>query len=131
MEGYVVLDLDPSAPVLSAEDSDKGLFILDATWRYATAMGKATLPFLAGTLRRSLPPGLRTAYPRRQDDCPDPGRGLASLEALYASYLLMRRDTAGLLDCYYWKDAFLRTNSTMFTGWAQAIPNIEICRPAL
>jgi pre-rRNA-processing protein TSR3 len=62
--------------------------------------------------RRSLPPGLITAYPRKQQDCPDPARGLASVEALFAAYTLMGRDTSGLLDNYYWKEDFLKKNSS-------------------
>ena len=59
---------------------------------------------------RSLPTHLRTAYPRRQDDCFDPSRGLASVEALYAAYSIMGHPTEGLLDHYYWREAFFEYN---------------------
>ncbi len=105
---YIILTLD--APPLTKEDAPYGLFILDATWRYAAKMFKP----LAGQpqyLYRSLPAHYRTAYPRCQHDCPDPQRGLASIEAIYLSYFLLQRETAGLLDHYYWKEKFLQLNS--------------------
>lgn len=107
LTGYVILTLD--APPLSAEDSNLGLLIVDATWRYAAKMMK---PLIGQTqyLYRSLPDHYRTAYPRRQEDCPDPTRGLASIEAIYLSYQILGRDTRGLLDNYYWKEPFLELN---------------------
>ncbi|MCI5052345.1 MAG: hypothetical protein MRY21_04320 [Simkaniaceae bacterium] len=100
LTGYVMLGFD--GPELSPQD-DK-LFMLDGTWNYAERMERVlTLP-----PTRSLPKGLRTAYPRRQDV----DAGLASIEALYIAYLLMGRDPTGLLDNYYWKDKFLELNST-------------------
>ncbi len=122
MHGYVVLDLDRDCPILSVDDCSRGLFILDATWRYAGAMSKAAEPFLEGTVKRSLPKTLRTAYPRRQEDCPDPGRGLASVEALFASYSILGRDTTGLLDHYYWKESFLAINGSLNNKRATANP---------
>jgi len=105
LSGYIVLDIN--APSLTTEDSKHGLLVLDATWRYAEKMQKAVdkVPHL---IRRSIPMNFRTAYPRRQDDCPDPGRGLASIEAIYVAYHIFGRDTGGLLDNYYWKDPFLQ-----------------------
>ena len=103
LEGYILLDVD--APPLTAADRDRGLLILDGTWRYAQKMAKA----LEGRklIKRSIPAHYRTAYPRRQEDCTEPDRGLASVEAIYVAYTIMGRDTEGLLDNYYWKDAFL------------------------
>ncbi|MFI0435240.1 MAG: hypothetical protein ACH350_05870 [Parachlamydiaceae bacterium] len=104
---YIILNLD--APPLTVEDAPYGLLILDATWRYAAKMFK---PFAnqPAFRYRSLPSHYRTAYPRRQLDCPDPQRGLASIEALYLSYLLLKRDISGLLDHYHWKESFLNIN---------------------
>ncbi len=108
LDGYVLLALD--APVLGKEDKNLGLALIDATWRYAKEMGnKVGTP--PGAVLRSLPGTLRTAYPRRQDDCPDPERGLASIEALYAAYSILERETKGLLDLYYWKEKFLLLNN--------------------
>jgi len=39
---------------------------------------------------------------------------LASIEALYAAYRLLGRDTNGLLDHYRWADEFLRLNAELF-----------------
>ncbi|MBB63870.1 MAG: hypothetical protein CMO81_02280 [Waddliaceae bacterium] len=112
LDGYILLTID--APVLTKDDGDKGLLLLDGTWRYAEKMYKA-LPPSAKLIHRSLPPELRTAYPRKQDDCSEPERGLASVEALYAAYFLMGRSTGGLLDHYHWRDAFLEINKGIFT----------------
>jgi len=106
LEGYVILTID--APLLSAADSKRGLFLIDGTWRYAARMLKATPPNL---IRRSLPPSWKTAYPRRQDDCPDPRRGLASIEAIFAAYTILERDCHHLLDLYHWKDLFISENA--------------------
>lgn len=104
---YVMLDLD--APPLSFADAHHGLFILDATWRYAKVMIR-DIDLRFTIEKRSIPNNYRTAYPRRQEDCPDPERGLASLEAIYLSYLILKRETAGLLEGYYWKEQFLEKN---------------------
>ncbi len=104
---YLLLTLD--APVLTKEDASLGIFLIDGTWKHATIMCTQVQKNYFFTLR-SLPKGLQTAYPRRQDDCIDPSRGLASAEALFAAYCLLGRDPQGLLDHYYWKEAFLQKN---------------------
>ena len=108
LDGYIVLALD--APPLSTEDFASGLFLIDGTWRYAEKMYHNTKG-VAQLTKRSLPPHYRTAYPRRQEDCEDPERGLASIEALYIAYHLLGRETEGLLDHYHWKEDFLLKNS--------------------
>ncbi len=107
LSGYIILAVD--APPLSVDDADRGLLVLDATWRYAEKMMRP-LHQQPHYLYRSLPHHYRTAYPRCQHDCPDPERGLASIEAIYLSYLLMGRSVEGLLDRYYWKEQFLGIN---------------------
>lgn len=107
LTGYIVLEID--APPLTANDADKGLLLLDATWRHAEKMVKFANG-ISGTHPRSIPSEFRTAYPRRQNDCPDPERGLASLEAIYIAYRILGRDTTGLFDGYHWKDQFLQLN---------------------
>ncbi|MCE5318678.1 MAG: hypothetical protein LLG04_15105 [Parachlamydia sp.] len=106
-EGYVLLDLD--APPLTAADSASGILLLDATWRYAERMRRFVYS-APGLVSRRLPDHFRTAYPRRQEDCLDPERGLASIEALYAAYNILGRDCSGLLEGYHWKDEFLEKN---------------------
>ena len=110
LDGYILLTL--GAPPLSEKENKHGLFLIDATWRYAGLMLK-NLPPMEGCLQRSLPSSLRTAYPRRQDDCPDPESGLASIEALYAAYALLGRSADGLLDNYHWKEQFLHLNPSL------------------
>lgn len=107
----IVLAVD--APPLTKEDNQHHLLLIDGTWKHASVMFSRlpqTVPFAA----RSLPPELRTAYPRRQEDCIDPTKGLASVEALYAAYVVLGRDPSGLLDHYHWKSAFLEKNSFLF-----------------
>ncbi len=111
LSNYVMLALD--APPLSPADREHGLFLLDATWRYAVKM----LQFVdahAIIERRSIPAGFRTAYPRRQEDCPSPEEGLASIEALYIAYVILGHDPAGLLDNYHWRAEFLKKNAALF-----------------
>ncbi|PIS01961.1 MAG: hypothetical protein COT85_07405 [Chlamydiae bacterium CG10_big_fil_rev_8_21_14_0_10_42_34] len=99
--------LKVGAPPLTIEDKDKDILLIDGTWRLAQIMEKQ-LPFKVEA--RSLPGNYRTAYPRRQTDCPDPESGLSSLEALYITHLILGRSTEKLLDRYYWKDKFLEQN---------------------
>lgn len=108
LTGYLMLDLD--APPLSAADSDKGLLILDGTWRYAEKMHNWVERQVI-LEKRSLPGNFKTAYPRRQEDCADPERGLASVEAFYLAYIILGRSTEGILDHYYWKEDFLKLNN--------------------
>ncbi|MBI2742566.1 MAG: hypothetical protein HYX48_01450 [Chlamydiales bacterium] len=105
VENYLLLSMDGEA--LSERDRDLGLLLLDGTWRYAEKM-KKSLSF--PLIERSIPPGFQTAYPRSQEDCKDPTKGLASVEALYIAYVLMGRDPKGLLDHYYWREKFLELN---------------------
>ena len=101
--GYLRLGM--GGPVLGEADADRGLLVLDATWRLA---GKMEAEF-AGVPVRSLPPW-KTAYPRVSKLFEDPGGGLATVEAIWLAHHLLSRDTAGLLDAYRWADEFLRLN---------------------
>ncbi len=105
LDQYIILDV--SAPLFTEKDRDKGIFLIDGTWRYAEKMG-LSLPPLE---KRSLPHHFQTAYPRKQTHCEDPSRGLASIEALYLAHLLTGKSTEGLLDHYYWKERFFQLNS--------------------
>lgn len=111
LSSHVLLAID--APPLTREDSHYGIFLLDATWRYAAKM-LLYVEREQKVVKRSIPKGFRTAYPRRQEDCPDQEAGLASIEALYIAYLVTGRDVKGLLDAYYWKQAFLDKNKNLF-----------------
>lgn len=107
LSNYCVLTLD--GPPLSLAEAHLGLFLIDGTWRYAKKMA-GTLPSPAPFICRSLPSHFQTAYPRRQPDCPDPRRGLASVEALYLAYGILGRNTQGILDHYHWKTEFLNNH---------------------
>jgi pre-rRNA-processing protein TSR3 len=103
LEGYIRLAAE--GPPLSAEEADRGLLLLDGSWRWAGEMTRAFLDVPPRSLQ-----GFRTAYPRVSKLGTDPDNGLASVEALYLAYHLLGRPTEGLLDHYRWKDEFLRLN---------------------
>lgn len=107
LENYFVLSMC-SGPILSCKDAHLGLLLIDGTWKYAGLMSRTIPPELP---TRQLPHHFRTAYPRRQTLCPDPERGLASVEALFIAHTLLGRDTTGLLDHYHWREAFLKSAS--------------------
>ncbi|MGJ3242649.1 MAG: hypothetical protein ACFE0O_06815 [Opitutales bacterium] len=97
-------------PVLSPDDAldalgqPRTLVLLDSTWRLLPQLERC----LSGVpLRRSLPPGIPTAYPRKSKVCPDPDGGLASVEALYLALRLLGEDCPDLLADYHWKSIFL------------------------
>lgn len=104
LDGYVRLGL--GGPELSPLDAGRGLLVLDGTWRLASRME----PDFADLPVRSLPPHWQTAYPRVSKLTEDPTAGLATIEAIYAAYVALGRDTAGLLDAYFWKNEFLQIN---------------------
>ncbi|MBW3541624.1 MAG: hypothetical protein KY476_15250 [Planctomycetes bacterium] len=104
LAGYVRLGLE--GPLLTAADAQTGLLVLDGTWRRAAAM-EADFRDVAV---RSLPPW-NTAYPRVSKLHEDPAAGLATIEAIFVAYTILGRDTAGLLDDYYWAEEFLRLNA--------------------
>jgi pre-rRNA-processing protein TSR3 len=114
-DGYCLLTMN--APLLTAADKHLGLFLIDATWKYAEKM-EACLPKEPNLVYRSLPGHFRTAYPRYQTSCPDPERGLASIEALYLAFLITERKTDSLLDNYHWTKEFLMKNE-----WSQSLKN--------
>ena len=103
VEGYVRLGL--GGPQLSIEDGERGLLLLDGSWRWAAKMEKSYTDVPV----RSLGPWL-TAYPRQSRVFEDPAEGLATIEALYAALCQMGRRSDGLLASYYWGDEFLRKN---------------------
>lgn len=103
LEGYVRLGF--GGPQIGPDDRARGLLVLDGTWRRVERMERdyADVPV------RSLPE-LVTAYPRVSKTYDDPAGGLATIEAIYAAWRLMGRDTAGLLDEYRWAEEFLERN---------------------
>jgi len=104
LDGYVRLGVD--GPMLSAGDRECGLLVPDGTWRLA---GKMLTEF-DELPARSLP-GCTTAYPRVSKTHDDPPGGLATIEAIWLAYLVLGRETGGLLDGYRWSEEFLAANS--------------------
>lgn len=111
LNGYLLLT--PDTPPLSKKEGHLGLFLIDGTWRYAAKMERF-LPHSHLLIKRSIPEGFKTAYPRHQANWIDPERGLASIEALFIAYFITGRNGGGLLDHYYWKDIFLDKNRSLF-----------------
>jgi pre-rRNA-processing protein TSR3 len=103
LDGYVRLGI--GGPVLSTADGDRGLLVLDGTWRLADRMEK----FFRDVPLRSLPT-VKTAYPRASYVYPDPAGGLATIEAIFAAYRILGRPCAGLLDGYHWAAEFVAAN---------------------
>lgn len=100
--GYTLLAV--GAPPLSPADAGRPLLLLDSTWRWLPQL----LACVHGApVHRSIPGGLRTAYPRVSKVFEDPEAGLASIEALYVARKLLGDDDPTLLDGYHWKDRFL------------------------
>ena len=103
--GFILLAMD--APELSEEDGEHSLLLLDSTWRLLPQVEACVI----GTpLRRTLPAGFQTAYPRISKIAEDPTGGLASVEALYLARRMMGHNDLSLLDGYYWRDRFLEIN---------------------
>ncbi len=103
LQGYVRLGI--GGPLLSEADRESGLLVLDGTWRLAQRME----PSFADVPVRSIPVW-QTAYPRVSKVFEDPLTGLATIEAIYAAYVSLGRNTTGLLDQYRWSDQFLEQN---------------------
>ena len=102
--GFLLLAVD--APPLSLADAGHPLLLLDSTWRWLPQLEACVT---GAPIRRSIPGGLRTAYPRVSKVFDDPDRGLASIEALYVARRLLGDDDRDLLYGYHWKDEFLAT----------------------
>ncbi len=111
LDNYFMLHME--GPLLTPGDHNKGLFLIDGTWRYVEIMEKQVRATVH-IEKRSLPKGFVTAYPRKQTGCPDPEVGLASIEALYIACKILGRDADHLLDHYYWKEDFLKLNDSLF-----------------
>jgi rRNA small subunit aminocarboxypropyltransferase len=116
---YVRLAID--GPPLASADADKGILLLDGSWRWSSPMNRDFVEVPARSLS-----GVLTAYPRRSKLGLDPEEGLASIEALFAAYVILGRPTAGLLDHYRWAEQFLELNRDRF---ATACGDSELTLP--
>lgn len=113
LENYVRLGI--GGPLLSPADADRGLLVLDGTWRLAKRM----LPDFQHLPVRTLP-AWQSAYPRTSKLFEDPASGLSTIEAIFAAFHILGRPTAGLLDAYHWRDEFLRLNAQRIAGGPSA-----------
>ena len=104
LDGYLRLDVD--APPLTAADANRGLLLLDGTWRWVEDL---VVPF--GALETRSIQGVHTAYPRGASIGELPDGGLATIEALYVAHRILGRSTNGLLDHYHWAKEFLVLNN--------------------
>ncbi len=104
LPGYVRLAVD--SPPLTEADGERGILLIDGSWRHAERMNE----HFASVPPRSLT-GFRTAYPRVSKLFDDPTGGLASVEAIYIAYRVLGRPTEGLLDSYFWREQFLTLNA--------------------
>lgn len=104
LDGYVRLSVD--GPPLTRGDADRGLLLLDGTWRWVEDLAE---PF--GAIPTRSIRGVHTAYPRGTSIGSLPHDGLATVEALYAAFRILGRTTDGLLDHYHWADDFLTRNN--------------------
>ncbi len=102
-KGHILLALD--APPLSPADAGRPLLLLDSTWRRLPQL-EASL--VGKPLRRSLPAGFETAYPRVSKIFTNPEGGLASVEALYVAKKILGDDDPAILNDYRWKEDFLK-----------------------
>jgi pre-rRNA-processing protein TSR3 len=106
LDDYLRLAGDVDCPVLSTADRERGILVLDGSWR---SVGKMSAHFAHVSPRRLS--GWKTAYPRVSKLGSDPAEGLASLEALYLAYHILGRPTDGLLDHYRWAAHFIELNA--------------------
>ena len=107
--------LHPDGEPITGADGGRGLLILDCAWRRVPEL-LAQVDGDPG--RRRLPP-LATAYPRKSRTFPDPERGLASVEALYAALLLLGEARPEILEGYRFSERFLSANPDLTTGSAR------------
>ena len=102
--------LHPDGKPLSTKDNQRPLLLIDSSWRDLPKV----LRGVKGDLHlRSLPSGLKTAYPRKSSTFADPETGLASIEALYAACALLGFRKESLLEEYYWREEFLEKNQIL------------------
>lgn len=95
---------NPPAGAVYHDFPRRPILLLDATWRRLPAVARCVV---GAPIRRSLPEGVRTAYPRVNATGRDPAGGLATIEALYVALRQLGCPDTGVLQGYHWKDAFL------------------------
>ena len=109
--GYTLLEID--APPISEEDAHRPILLLDSTW---FLLPKIKAKVYGNFVSRSLPPTIKTAYPRVSKMHSDP-MGLATIEALYAAMRLIGNPEPYVIRQYTFAKKFLEIN-----GWSKDVP---------
>ena len=115
-EAHGFILLHPDAPPLRATDFGPPLLILDCAWRLLPSLERC---LVGNPLCRSLPPEVKTSYPRKSKIFSDPENGLASVEALYLARKILGHDDPTVLEGYTWKEQFL-TQKALYGGTTSA-----------
>ena len=103
--------LEIGAPVISPADAGRPILLLDSTW---LKLPKMRSKVIGNFVPRSLPNGIKTAYPRTSKIAEDPDCGLATVEALFAAQYFMGTPDFSVLDGYAFAEKFLEINSSIF-----------------
>ena len=120
--GGILLSVD--APVITRSDRkllEHGVVTLvDATWaRVPNVLARVRVVPGQHLIRRSLPEELVTAYPRVSKLYKDPDQGLSSIEAVFATQVVLGAPDVSVLDGYRWRAQFLEQNDLTWqrSGW--------------
>lgn len=110
--GFMLLEI--GAPPVAPADAGLPILLLDSTWRLLPSLrAKVGGKFVP----RSIPPEIRTAYPRVSKVFDDPA-GLATIEALYAAMKLSGNPDPSVLKGYPFARKFMEIN-----GWLADLPS--------
>lgn len=101
--------LHPDGPMLSQDDDDRELVLVDATWKdFRKFMNRE--PEFQEIPIRSIS-GMKTAYPRKPKKGVHPSHHLASIEVIFcAGFILDRSDYMGVIEHYHFRDRFIEIN---------------------
>jgi pre-rRNA-processing protein TSR3 len=113
LDGGVLLHVDgsPLRGVDAACLESGPLVLIDCTWaRVSVVLRRVEIPEATRLVRRSLPSGFVTAYPRTSKLYEDPEAGLASVEALFVASAVLGQPRFELLRSYRWARPFLVRN---------------------
>lgn len=108
--------LHPEGEPLTAADACRPLLVVDSSWHHLAQVSRDLTGIV---MKRSIPPGFATAYPRKSRVFDDPETGLASVEALFVALVILGEWREELLNHYHFKDAFLRLNEPRFSELAK------------
>ena len=116
ISGYCLLHMDGEP--IQKDDHKKGLFLIDCNWGLVEKM----VPRQAPITKKRIPSEWKTAYPRRQTNCNDPERGLATVEALFIFWAIAGEIRLDFLEHYHWKHEFLQLNASLLEALKSSRP---------